>query len=560
MRRLASFIVCLLSSFTLHAQNDNGVLRADFELQAQTYRADSTIGAPEVPEKILSEGFLNLSYTRGTFSAGLRYEGYFNPLQGVDPRYAGNGIPYRFARYSNADVDVTLGNFYEQFGSGMLLRTYEERALGFDNSLDGVRVKSTPFNGVSLTGLVGKQRNFFALGPGIVRGIDADISLNDMDMFGENWLGDETRIRLGASFVSKYQSASDPLLNLPQNVGAWAYRASVTNGGLLLSAELAHKINDPSLTNGNSFNVGNGLFVTGSYSTAGFGITVNAKRIDNMDFRSDRAAFGNSLTMNFLPPLSKQHTYRLVTMYPYATQPNGEMGVQAEIVYSFPKNSLLGGKYGTTVTLNYANIHDIDTTHSSDTTQEEARYTYTSKFASLGKNILFQDINLEISHAWSKSFKTILTFVSQTFNKNLVQGKVDYDSLLRPFVVVLEGTYLFSPSYAVRCELQHLSVKDVLYDSTLTSPYPDHGNWVYGLAEFTLNSHWFLTVFDEWNYGNSDKDQRLHYPSLSTTYVHEGTRVSFGYGKQRAGILCVGGVCRLVPAADGFTLSLTSTL
>ncbi len=560
MRRIFSFFLCLACAGTLHSQSDNGVLRADFELQVQSYKADSLILAPKVREQILSEGFLNLTYTRGNFSGGLRYEGYFNPLQGVDPRYAGNGIPYRFARYTNSAIDVTLGNFYEQFGSGMLLRTYEERALGFDNSLDGVRVRSTPLNGISLTGVVGKQRSFFSLGPGIVRGFDAELSLNDMDQFGENWLGDDVRLRLGASFVSKYQTASDPLLNLPENVGAYAFRASFTSGGFLLNAELAHKINDPSLTNNNSFNPGEGLFITTTYSAAGFGLTLNAKRIDNMDFRSDRNAFGTNLNINFLPALTKQHTYRLVTMYPYATQPNGEIGIQAELVYSFPRNSFLGGKYGTTVTLNYSNIHDLDTTHSSDTSTVEAKqaakYTYTSKYFATGKHLLFEDINLEISHTWTKSFKTILTLVQQTYDRNIVQGKTGYIELLHPFIAVLEGTWQINPKNALRFELQHLSVTEI----DTNEANVNHGNWAYALAELTLNSHWFLTAFDEWNYGHDDEHHRIHYPSLSTTYVHDGTRISVGYGKQRAGILCVGGVCRLVPASNGFSLSLTSTL
>ncbi|HML86108.1 MAG TPA: DUF6029 family protein [Bacteroidales bacterium] len=31
------------------------------------------------------------------------------------------------------------------------------------------------------------------------------------------------------------------------------------------------------------------------------------------------------------------------------------------------------------------------------------------------------------------------------------------------------------------------------------------------------------------------------------------------YGRQREGLLCVGGVCRQVPAATGFTLTLTTS-
>ena len=48
------------------------------------------------------------------------------------------------------NVEVTLGNYYEQFGSGFILRTYEERSLGIDNSLLGARVVARPFKGVQL--------------------------------------------------------------------------------------------------------------------------------------------------------------------------------------------------------------------------------------------------------------------------------------------------------------------------------------------------------------------------------------------------------------------------
>ncbi|MFM8473756.1 MAG: DUF6029 family protein, partial [Candidatus Kapaibacterium sp.] len=53
---------------------DDGTVRADFELQAQSYRADSLIGAPKVPERVLTAGFLNLLYTRDNLTIGMRYE------------------------------------------------------------------------------------------------------------------------------------------------------------------------------------------------------------------------------------------------------------------------------------------------------------------------------------------------------------------------------------------------------------------------------------------------------------------------------------------------------
>ncbi|WGU71571.1 DUF6029 family protein [Capnocytophaga canimorsus] len=36
---------------------------------------------------------------------------------------------------------MTAGHFYEQFGSGLALRLWEDRALGINNALFGGRIK-----------------------------------------------------------------------------------------------------------------------------------------------------------------------------------------------------------------------------------------------------------------------------------------------------------------------------------------------------------------------------------------------------------------------------------
>ena len=38
----------------------------------------------------------------------------------------------------------------------------------------------------------------------------------------------------------------------------------------------------------------------------------------------------------------------------------------------------------------------------------------------------------------------------------------------------------------------------------------------------------------------------------------KGVRFALGYGKKREGIFCVGGVCREVPASNGFNVRLSS--
>src|SRR6185369_149099 len=113
----------------------NTGIHGNFEFNAQYYQQDTVIGTPDVPEKVLSNGFANFIYEKDNFSAGLRYESYLNPMLGFDPRYKGAGIPYRYLTYKNHDLEMTVGNFYEQFGSGMIFRCYEEKGLGLDNAM-----------------------------------------------------------------------------------------------------------------------------------------------------------------------------------------------------------------------------------------------------------------------------------------------------------------------------------------------------------------------------------------------------------------------------------------
>jgi hypothetical protein len=147
------------SVFSQEEEKDYGQIHGNFETVIQTYQTDTIIGIAEedVPdEKILSNSYLNLSYTKGKFSAGIRYEAYLNTLLGYDNRYDGHGIAHRYASYVSDNLEVTVGNFYEQFGNGLVLRSYEEKTLGIDNAIDGFKVKFKPYAGIKLTGIYGK--------------------------------------------------------------------------------------------------------------------------------------------------------------------------------------------------------------------------------------------------------------------------------------------------------------------------------------------------------------------------------------------------------------------
>ncbi len=533
----------LLATFAARAQDAPApgiAIHGDFQTDVQTYKPDPLIGAPVVPERILSNTFANLLLTSGRFSAGVRYEAYLAPLQGFDSRYRGQGIAYRFATYSADRLQVTVGNFYEQFGNGLIFRAYEERNLGIDNSLDGLRVRLTPHRGVRLTGLVGRQRFFFDRSPTLVRGADAEISLNDLL---PGFDSAATRLTVGGSFVSKYQADDDPALVIPENVGAAAGRITLTNGGFALNAEYGEKVNDPGLVNGYIYRPGRTALITGTWSGRNLGLLLSAKRVDNFDFRVDRNTTGNYGQLNFLPALTRQHTYALAgTIYPYATQPLGEMALQAEVNYHAPKGSW-GGAYGTDVTVNFSAVNGIDRQLLDDGATR--RLGYSSSFFKPGSQVLFRDFNVELHRRFTPHWKLNAMYLHLKYNKDAIQGLTEYGTV-NADIFILDGLHKLSPKHSIRVEAQTLQTKQ------------DLGSWAMGLVEYTYSPHWFATIYDQYNYGNHVVAQRVHYVGGQVGYVGGTTRIALGYGRQRAGIVCVGGVCRFVPASNGASLSITS--
>ena len=548
MKKLITYLIlsCIVFPvFSQEIENKYGEIHGNFQIDLQSYKEDSIIGAPAVPEKMRLNSYSNLIYTKGKFTAGVRYEAYYNTLLGFDQRYNGHGIAYRFASYKTEDLEITAGSFYEQFGSGLILRTYEEKTLGIDNALDGFRLKYRPIKGLTITGLIGKQKKYFEYGEGIVRAINGEVSLNEMfAKLSEK----KTKVLFGGSFVSKYQQSSDPVYNLPQNVGAYAGRFTVSRGKISLNTEYAHKLNDPSYDNGFIFKDGQAIFSNISYSQKGMGVIFGFQTLDNMSFRSERSATINDLTINYLPAISKTQTYSLAAMYPFASQPQGQIGFNGEFFYNFKSNSKLGGKYGTNLNINYSQVNEIEKTKIIVNPEDEIPNLdgYESSLISMGEKVYFRDFNIEIQRKISKKYKLGLSYMHQEYDKDVIQGLSGY-GVIKSDIFVADMTYKINSTHSIRIEAETLNTKQ------------DKGDWVMLLLEYSYSPNWFLAIYDQYNYGNPEEEQQIHYFNATAGYTTGANRFQIGYGKQRAGVMCVGGVCRYVPASNGITFSFSSS-
>ena len=567
IKRLLLALTLVLCSYVASAQHQIGNSRVsgDFGFNGMYYIPDSIIGADPVDSKVRGNAFLNLLYSNGGFSAGMRYEFYMFPLIDFEKiGYQGQGIKYFFADYTNKFISVTAGNFYEQFGNGLTLRAYEDRQLGIDNSLLGARIKLTPYKGITLKGVWGIERNNFESYLGrkdYVRGADLELSFNEIfpKIQEKGFIA-----RVGANIVSKFEKSDDdmyfgigsgdttaviPHSQIPQNVAAWAARATFGYEGFRLDGEYARKMNDPNLSNLFIYKPGEALFLSATYAMKGFGVAASFIRADNMEFRSQRWENNNSeLLINCIPAINRQYSYQLIGDYSYASQPNSQIGAQLQINYQIPKKSKLGGKYGTDLTFNYSRFHNTDQQPVQEAIENGTpmgTMGYTSKFFKFGPTLLYQDIGLEISHRFNnKKWKWILAYNYITYNLEVLQG---HAGMMRGHLVASDLSYKITPKHALRLELQHLYTKD------------DCGSSIYGMLEYSFSPNWFVSVGDDWNYGNPLEGHKTHYYNISCAYVWNTTRIALNFGKTKEGILCVGGVCRAVPASFGAGLSVTTS-
>ena len=509
---------------------------------------DEAIGTDKYSEWALTNTYADIMGRSNHLDAGLRFEFTKHPLPGyaTDPEqgFKGYGVPHFYLKTHFDNWDLTLGTFYEQFGSGFILRTYEERSLGIDNSLLGGRLVVRPVKGVQVKALAGKQRNYWKWNDAWVTGGDLELSV---DQWFKKMQEHNTYLTLAGSWVNKYQSTKDEdintpygpyKLNLPSNVNAFDVRANLQAGDFSVLAEYAWKTDDPSYDAlyPYIYRKGTVAMLSTSYSRNGLSLLLQAKRSDNMTFRSDRNVKGLSSNLNNLPAFTQEQTYALAALYPYATQPNGEWAYQAEFGYRFKRNTFLGGKYGTNLKVNFSHVHSIDRNLHTVDVYSEGTSGYGSAFWKWGDATYYQDLNVHIDKKFSRSFTLNLMYMNQFYNKSVVEGE---GGMVHSDIFVADAKYRFNNKVTLRGEAQYLNTDD------------DEGDWLFGLLELSVLPHWMITVSDMYNSGVS----KLHYYQGLVTFNAGAHRLQIGYGRTRAGYNCSGGVCRIVPASKGVTLS-----
>ncbi|MCI5743950.1 MAG: DUF6029 family protein [Bacteroides sp.] len=506
---------------SLYAQ-DKGVLTGSLESNNIYYVDDSKLGnsAANPDDHFGSNSYLKLDYMKGKFSAGIQLEGFLPALQGYEYATYNNGkrtlLGSKYISWQDDNFSFRVGDIFEQYGSGLVFRSYEDHTLGFNNSIEGVRGAYNYKNWVEVSALYGRPRLYLDYAESAVRGGNLNVSLGSI----LGWK--EVAFDLGGSYVNRYEALMDDPDFVDRlttnNLDMYSARASMGWKGLDARVEYVSKGKDFPNAVAAEMVDGKAILAELGYSYKNFSALGTFRKLEQMSTMLSLKGAGTGNVLNYLPSLTRQYTYMLANLNPYQVQAEGETAAQVDVYYSIRNKE---NRY------NYWNLHANFSTAYSD-----AKITGESR-------LLWRDMNVDVEHQWNKQWKTSALVSVQEWSPEHGANDKTYASN----IFVLDNTYKFNKKMSLRAELQYLYSQDYEKD------------WMAVLLEFGMAPRWSFSVSDMYNHGSSD----IHYYNVSASYAYKATRIQLGYGRNRAGYVCSGGVCRWTPAYTGANLTITSS-
>lgn len=520
MNKAVLSLLAMGLSVGAYAQSQ-GTLSGDLQTNLNFYQKDVKIGAAGNPlyDNYLSggEAWLSTRYNVNDWTFTLRLDAFqnsnlANPTQAM--------TAYGVGAYSiSKDIDnvsVTVGYIYDQIGSGILFRSYEDRGLLIDNALVGLEVKYKLGSNIQLKGFGGQQKHILDRYQPVIKGFNAEGNFSVGKASIAPGIGvlnrtlDKASMDLVAANINSQELATrfNPMWN--------TYHFSVYNTlnykSLSWYIEGAYKTHEAIPDTSNSGKLvdkpGNVLYTTLNYGKKGFGASLSAKRTENYFNRtSPNEALLNGM-INWQPVVARMRSERLISRYTPASQDLSEQAATLDVNYT-PNEKF-------TYNATYTAINKLDNTK------------------------LYRELFGEVvydGHPWKAQAGVQYLEYNMTVYRSTPQP---YLFAITPFA---EVTYIINGSKSLRVEAQYMNTKQ------------DYGSWVFGLIEYNLAPKYSISVSDMYNitpnYSNSLVTGAYHYYNIYGAFTQGPSRFSLSYVKQVAGINCTGGVCRYEPAFSG---------
>lgn len=523
MKRILALSILAAASFTLSAQ-ERGYITGSFESNDHFYVADEGNKFTPDDDRFGSNNYLKLDYYNGNFSAGLQLESYMPAIIGYPDDLNKYALSNMYVNWKDEDFQITAGTFYDQFGSGLLFRSWEDRLLGLNNAIMGARFAYNWEDKIAFKALWGTPRLGMEFSDTQVRGADLSVSL-------ANIIGlDDIVLSVEGSVLNRYSKISidaEEAGGKPNTYG-WSGRLNFDYDGFFLKGEyvdLGKKL--VALTPKR----GNAQLVELGYNARGLGVTLTGRRLEWMGQKISTNSLSSANLISYVPAMSTQYTYMLTTLHPYNPQVgdestfsfnSGEIGGQLDAFYNFRRGTTLGGKRGMKVHANFSTY-----------------YTLAQEGTAQAGNLLFRDFSFDLEKQWTKEFKMVLLYSMQEYNPTYGNYKTTWLSN----IFVADLLYKWTPKFSTRLELQYLTTHE------------DKKDWMAALLEVNFAPHWSVWASDMYNHGMT----KVHYYNAGVSYTKGRTRLAAGYGRYKDGFICSGGVCRQIPQYTGANFSITTS-
>jgi hypothetical protein len=550
---LLTSISCLtyISAQESDEKKDKGEFSGNFQNTNQFYVNDPKIGTNTTQykrEKSSSDAWLFLSYKLRGFKFNLRYDVFNNsPLFNPSEAYTKSGIGMWSVSKDIDKFNITVGYFYDQFGTGMVFRAYEDRNLGLDFAINGARVIYTPNENTQIKAFSGLQKFRFDVRPEVIKGLNAEHRIE---------VNENLNFQLGASVVNRTidQSTMNTIVGAINNYSIenrFVPKYNVYAGNIYntlsykrfsLYTEYCQKTNEaifnPTVER-MQLRDGRIYYTSLSYSTKGLGINAQYKRIESFSFRTSPLENLNLGMVAYLPSLTRQNTYRLLARYNAVVQELGENALGME--FTIKPQWKYFKKHQTTININTSvvtakNEFNGNRLNPFDFSTDTARY--------------FREHYIDISHKFNNKFKAMLGFQYINYNQQLFEQKTKEYEYVTAKTTFGEITYKLTPTRSLRVEAQYLETAQ------------DLGSFVNGTVELNIAPHYSFSVGDMVNVNRvkrntvASSDDLVHYWNVFGSYTYKTTRMTAGYIKQVEGVNCTGGVCRVEPAFSGVRVTL----
>lgn len=503
------------------------------QLNNDFFIRDESVGAANTPHydnlKSGTDGWFNLNYVNNDIGLdmGVRLDVFLNSnLHNPGTPYSAQGLGIFYIRKRFKDLTITGGHFYDQIGSGIIFRSYEDRSLGIDNALLGLHLEYDVKDFLKVKAFGGVEKNRLKLYKPIIKGAAVEGFFNigeKVQLFPGVGVVNRTLDQSSMDFIVSTIETYDTTMRFVPKYNTYAFSAynTLTVGLFSWYVEGAYKTHE-AIPNADAILVdkdGYVIYSSLNFGIKGLGITAQVKRTQNFVFRTSPNEILLNGMISYIPPVTRQNSLRLPARYNAASQQLEEMAYSLDLTYTPTR--------GLTFNLNGSEVRDFDNA------------------------LLWREIYLDMEWRVNKSWRIEGGAQHVEYDQIFYEGE-NYTNDDRPvmtYTPFVEVIYKINRKHSLRVELQHMSTDE------------DFGAWVYGLVEYSIAPWFSFSVSDMYNYNPNPvrADKANHYYSVFSSFTFETHRLTLAYVRQVEGIVCTGGVCRFEPAFNGVRLTFNTT-